>query len=152
MKYLSETYLEFRSWEVFFVHYLFYSCPIALHKAWQWYCCALYKISKWLEYWNGYHGMMGFHEVWVEDEFRMDIIYCTAPQIYVISEVPWHYEVTLRSMSVHLTDHKSTLVQIRAWCRQATSYCLSQCWPKSMLPYGITRPQWVDFCHFAHNS
>ena len=30
-----------------------------------------------------------------------------------------------------------------AWCHQATSYYLSQCWPRSMLLYGITRPQWV---------
>ena len=29
-----------------------------------------------------------------------------------------------------------------AWCPQATSHCLSQCWPISMLPYGIIRPQW----------
>ena len=38
---------------------------------------------------------------------------------------------------------KSTLVQVMAWCRQATSHYLSQCWLRSMLPYGITRPQWV---------
>ena len=30
-----------------------------------------------------------------------------------------------------------------AWCHQAPSHYLHQCWPKSMLPYGITRPQWV---------
>ena len=30
-----------------------------------------------------------------------------------------------------------------AWCRQATSHYLSQCWPRSMLPNGVTRPQWV---------
>ena len=30
-----------------------------------------------------------------------------------------------------------------AWCRQATSHYLSQCWPRSMSPYGVTRPQWV---------
>ena len=30
-----------------------------------------------------------------------------------------------------------------AWCRQATSLYLSQCWPRSMSPNGITRPQWV---------
>ena len=29
------------------------------------------------------------------------------------------------------------------WCRQATSHYLSQCWPRSMLPHCITRPQWV---------
>ena len=31
-----------------------------------------------------------------------------------------------------------------AWCRQATSHCLSQCWPRSLLPHGVTRPQWVN--------
>ena len=32
-----------------------------------------------------------------------------------------------------------------AWCRQATSHYLSQCWPRSLSPYGFTRPQWVKF-------
>ena len=31
-----------------------------------------------------------------------------------------------------------------AWCRQATSHYLSQCWPRSMSPNGVTRPQWVN--------
>ena len=31
-----------------------------------------------------------------------------------------------------------------AWCCQATSHCLNQCWPRSMLPYGVTWPQWVN--------
>ena len=45
------------------------------------------------------------------------------------------------------TDHKSTLVQVMAWCRRATSHYLSQCWRSSMSPYGVTRPQWVkDTC------
>ena len=43
-----------------------------------------------------------------------------------------------------LTDDKSTSVQIMAWCRQATSHYLNQCWPRSPTPYGITRPQWVN--------
>ena len=30
-----------------------------------------------------------------------------------------------------LTYDKSTLVQVMAWCRQATSHYLSQCWPRS---------------------
>ena len=41
------------------------------------------------------------------------------------------------------TDDKSTLVQVMAWCRQATSHYLSQCWLNSLLPHGVTRPQWV---------
>ena len=28
-----------------------------------------------------------------------------------------------------------------AWCRQATSHYLNQCWPGSMSPNGVTRPQ-----------
>ena len=46
-------------------------------------------------------------------------------------------------MSLDLTDDKSTLVQVMAWCRQATCHYLSQCWPRSLSPYGVTRPQWV---------
>ena len=49
-----------------------------------------------------------------------------------------------RWMPWDLTDDKSTLVQVMAWCHQATSYYLSQCWPRSMSPYGVTRPQWVN--------
>ena len=43
-----------------------------------------------------------------------------------------------------LTDDKSTLVQVMAWCRQATSHYLSQCWPRSLSLYGVTRPQRVN--------
>ena len=46
-------------------------------------------------------------------------------------------------MPQDLTDDKSTLVQVMAWCRQATSHYLNQCWPRSPTPYGVTRPQWV---------
>ena len=53
------------------------------------------------------------------------------------------YEIALRWMPLDLTDGKSTLVQVMAWCRQATSHYLSQCWPRSMSPNGVTRPQWV---------
>ena len=40
-------------------------------------------------------------------------------------------------------DDKSTLVQVMAWCHQASSHYLSQCWPRSMSPYGVTKPQWI---------
>ena len=33
--------------------------------------------------------------------------------------------------------------QVMACCRQATSHYLNQCWPRSVSPYGVTRPQWV---------
>ena len=57
----------------------------------------------------------------------------------------------LRWMIQDLTD-KSTLVQVMAWCRQATSHYLSQCWPRSMSPYGIIRPQCVNKTACSLNS
>ena len=38
-------------------------------------------------------------------------------------------EIVLRWISLDLSNDKSTLVQVMAWCRQATSHYLSQCWP-----------------------
>ena len=53
------------------------------------------------------------------------------------------HEISSRWMSLDLTD-KSILVQVMTWCRQATSHYLSQCWPRSLSPYGVTRQQWVN--------
>ena len=66
-----------------------------------------------------------------------------------------YYEIALRLMPLDLTDDKSTLVQVMAWCREATSHYLSQCWPISMSPNGVTRPQWVNpsnwpLSHYPH--
>ena len=52
------------------------------------------------------------------------------------------YDNVLRWMPQNLTDDKSTLVQVKAWCHQATRHYLSQCWPRSLSAYGFTRPQW----------
>ena len=49
----------------------------------------------------------------------------------------------IRWMYLNLADDRSTLVQVMAWCHQATSHYLNQCWPRSMSPYGVTRPHLV---------
>ena len=49
----------------------------------------------------------------------------------------------VRWMSLDLYCDKVTLVQVMAWCSQATSHDLSQCWPRSISPYGVSRPQRV---------
>ena len=56
----------------------------------------------------------------------------------------------LNWMSLDLTEDKSTLVQVMAWCRQAASHYLSQYWPRSVSPYGVIKPQWVNFKHFGN--
>ena len=53
-------------------------------------------------------------------------------------------KITLRWTSLDLSDDKSALDQVMAWCRQATIHYLNQCWRRSLPPYGIYRPQWVN--------
>ena len=55
-------------------------------------------------------------------------------------------------ISLDFADDQSTLVQVMAWCRQATSHYLSQCWPRSLSPYGVTRPQWLKIWKIKPNS
>ena len=54
-----------------------------------------------------------------------------------------HCEIALRGLPQNFTNAKSKLVQVMAWCHQAASHYLSQCWPWSLSPYGFARPQWV---------
>ena len=49
------------------------------------------------------------------------------------------------------------VVQVMAWCRQATSHYLDQCWPRSLSPHGVIRPQcqtydWKGSQHENHQS
>ena len=62
------------------------------------------------------------------------------------------YDNVLRWMPQDLTDYKSTLVQVMAWCRQATNHYLNQCWPRSPTPYGVTRPHWVNWSNVDSSS
>ena len=48
--------------------------------------------------------------------------------------------IALGWMSLDPSDEKSTLVQVMAWCCQATSHYHNQCWPRSKFPYGVIRP------------
>ena len=56
-------------------------------------------------------------------------------------------EIALRWLPQNLSNVKSTLVQVMAWCHQATGHYLNQCWPRSLMSYGVTRPQWVNANH-----
>ena len=65
-------------------------------------------------------------------------------QILVIDGWGISCEITLMWMSLNFTNDQAKLVQVMAWCRQTTSHYLSQCWPRSLSPYGVTRPQWIN--------
>ena len=61
-------------------------------------------------------------------------------------------EIALSWMPQNFINKKSKLVQIMAWCGQATRHCLSQCWHRSMSPYGVTMPQWVNCVLIRHTD
>ena len=63
--------------------------------------------------------------------------------IILNSSLGTHCIIGPRWMPQNRTKGKSILVQVLAWCHQATSHYLSQCWPRSILPYGIIRLQWI---------
>ena len=46
----------------------------------------------------------------------------------------------------------STLSQVMALCRHATSHYLNQCWPLSLTPYGDTSAQCVKACSHQHDQ
>ena len=77
-------------------------------------------------------------------KFEWHFRYLIFKRILVIDGWGTSCEITPIWMSLDFTVDQSTLVQVMAWCRQATSHNLSQCWPRSLSPYGVTRPQWVN--------
>ena len=83
-------------------------------------------------------------------KFEWNLRHVIFKQILVIDGWGISSEIALIWMSLDFADDQSTLVQVMAWCRQATSHYLSQCWPRSLSPYGVTRPQWVK-THTFHN-
>ena len=58
-------------------------------------------------------------------------------------------EISLRSRPWDMPDDQSTFVQAMAWCCQATSHYLCQSWPRSLSPYGVIGPLWVNILQNA---
>ena len=85
---------------------------------------------------------LGFNSL-APGKFEWNFLYVIFKRILVIDGWGICYEIALIWMSLDFTDDQSTLVQVMAWCHQATSHYLNQCWPRYMSPYGVTRPQWV---------
>ena len=86
-----------------------------------------------------------FINSWAPVKFEWNFRYVIFKRILVIDAWSISCEIALLWMSLDFNDDQSTLFQVMAWCRQASSHYLSQCWPRSLPPYSATRPQWVKF-------
>ena len=74
-------------------------------------------------------------------KFQWNFRHVISRQILVIVGWGISCEIAIIWMALDFTDYQSTLVQVMAWCHQATSHYLSQCWPRSLSLYSVTRPQ-----------
>ena len=61
-------------------------------------------------------------------------------------------EIVLTWAPQDLTDDNSTLVQVMAWCHQATSHYLNQCWPSSLASLGLNGWQTDMFLHIVSSA
>ena len=67
-------------------------------------------------------------------EFEWNFRHAIFRKILVIDDWGISCEIVIILMSLDFTEDQSTLVQVMAWCRQATSHYMSQCWPRSLSP------------------
>ena len=80
-------------------------------------------------------------------KFEWNFRYVIFKRILMIAGWGISCEIALIWMPLDFTDDQSTLVKVVAFCRQATSHYLSQCWPRSLSPYDVIKPQWVKLLH-----
>ena len=52
--------------------------------------------------------------------------------------------ISLKCVSMAPTDDNLTQDQLMALCHQIPSHYLPQCWQRYLIPYDITRSQWVN--------
>ena len=76
-------------------------------------------------------------------KFEWNCRHVVFKQILVIDGWSISCEISLIWMSLDFIDDQSTSFQVMTWCHQVTSHYLNQCWPRSLSPYDVTRPQWV---------
>ena len=71
----------------------------------------------------------GYHS-----DFRCAILKCSVVIIFISTSSA----IVFMQMEQDPTDDESTLVQVMAWHLKAISYYVNQCWPRSLMSYGIT--------------
>ena len=107
----------------------------------------IHYLNRW---WSSCMMPLGFSELnsLAPGRFEWNFRYVILKQILVIDGWGISCEIALIWMSLDIIDDQSTLVQVMVWCRQATS----QYWPRSLSPYGVTRPQWVKYQMLSSES
>ena len=97
-----------------------------LHRARQYHCRALWQISKWLSNWVISYGQTRFHKIWIQDEFRSDILCFNSDRLL------------LSRCSLPFTIYRSIL-------KGAVTGAMIGWWTLPLPPYrGPPHPSWIS--------
>ena len=103
--------------------------------AWPW--PRIFMVKFWNRCISEWEGRLTLNKGGGSRSFMTMTVTISLPRIYqIVTRVTSDADM----LSTHLVDDMSALIQVMAWCRKATSHFLSQCWPRSILPYAVTRP------------
>ena len=83
--------------------------------------------------------------IWTNDDLVYRYIYASFGRKKLKYFLQWKvrcFEMSLKNVLIGVID-KTALVQVMAWCRQAASHYLNECWHRFMMPNDITGLQWV---------
>ena len=96
----------------------------------------IHKISSLIALMAHFRDLLHRIQVGLRNELLSDWFWWLMAEVYVVESPSDGGQYTCCD--------KSTLVLVMAWCRQATSHYPSQCCPRSLSPYVVTRPEWVN--------
>ena len=72
----------------------------------------------------------------------------TLQQHFLMRFLDWnwfYFDWTFTEVWEYPINNMSALVQVMAWCCQATSHYMNQYWSRSVMPYCITRLHWAKW-------
>ena len=119
-------------------------------------------LQRWFRYWRGtiQETSHYLNQWWLVNQHIYGSLGLNELTYWGLNEIGWHFAdksymhfIDWKHLKLYwcfnkcvpgdVIGDKSTLVEVMAWCHQAPSHCLYQCWHRFIMPYGITKTQWV---------
>ena len=105
---------------------------------------AVYHLSG-VFYW--FEWVIYFSKSWTPVKFEWTFRYVIIKNTLVIGGWGISCETDLIWMLLDYTYDQWTLFYVMTWCCQTTSHNLIHWWPRYLSPYGVTKPEWVNWCY-----
>ena len=84
--------------------------------------------------------------------FYTDAVLTLCIRDICLVQSPTYARLQIAERLLNASDYNSTMMQLMAWCSQATNHYMSKCWPRTLSPHGATRPRSVKVnVHTGHH-